>query len=521
MKLKITLTFILLFFLTDGRTQPGTLDSDFSGDGKLNIAFNSSTNNIANAIVIQPNQKIVVAGTFFNGLKFNAAVARINEDGTMDASFGTGGKFVTAFTTGHAKINAMALQSDGKIVLAGSWFGLLAQETFLVARLLPDGTLDSTFGGDGIVTTVTGTRGAAYSVAIQSDSLIIAGGYSKNASETYVDFTLVRYKPNGSIDSSFNLDGIVKTDFFGYDDKINALVITKSNKILAAGYASFMGGTENRFALAKYNINGALDINFSSNGKADYAFDTYDDKAYAILIQPDDKIILGGHGVTAAVLMRVNSGGELDSTFSDDGRKHFWWGAGDNEIHGMALQPDGKILTAGFCQPSQSAFSVARITQDGIVDSSFGTNGMNTSTFQLLRSKAHCMALQKDGRIVVAGTSRSSTFVTDTVFAVVRYYTGLNLGVLNFSAEQKSVTAYPNPVSDFINLKYMLTQSEMISIRLFDMQGRLITTFLENEKQEQGSVEHKFLLPQNIRSGNYLLNLVSEKGSVSIQITRQ
>ncbi len=522
MKLKVTLTSIFLFAMLTGRTQPGTLDSDFSSDGKLNIAFNSSTNNVANAIVIQPNQKILVAGTYYDGSKFNAAVARINKDGTLDGSFGTDGKFTTTFAYGDTKFNAITLQSNGKIILAGSRKGLIGSETFLVVRLLSNGTPDSTFGGDGFVTTNIGTYCTFNAVVIQSDTLIVAGGNGRITGSSYNDFALVRYKLNGEIDSSFNVDGIVVTDFFGWNDYLNALIISKENKIMASGKVSFMGVSENRFGVTRYNSDGTLDISFSDNGKADYFIDSYDDGIYDMLIQPDNNILLGGHGATAAILMRIKSNGDRDSSFSDNGERHFWWGAGDNEIHGLALQPDGKILAAGFGDPhgTTSAFSVARINSNGIVDSTFGTNGINTSAFNLLRSKALCMALQNNGRVVVAGTSRSSSYVTDTVFAVARFYTGLNLGVLNFSQEQSSITVYPNPVSDFINIRYRLAKPETVSMRLFDIQGKLVATFIENEPQQEEEIEKQFLLPQNICSGVYLLNITSETGSVSIQIIK-
>ncbi len=524
MKLKFTAAVLLCHVFINVFAQPGTLDSDFSSDGKLTLAFNSSTNNIATCMVIQPNQKIIVAGTYFDGPKFNVAVARINEDGTLDGTFGTGGKFTTSYTLGDAKVNAMALQPDGKILLAGSWYGLLAQETFLIGRLNANGTPDSTFGSTGFITTAINARSVVYALAMQSDSLIVAGGYSVGNGAPYKDFTLVRYKPNGVIDSSFNVDGIVTTDFYGWDDYAKAVTVTSGNKIIVAGNCSKSVGGWDNFAVAKYNYDGTLDVNFAGNGKVDYVLDTYEDEVHAMTLQPDEKIVLAGNGLSAAALMRLKANGERDSTFGSNGYKTFFWDVGDNEIHGMALQPDGKILAAGFGQPSSTRFSIARLNSNGVVDSSFGTNGTNEAVFvdggTPLRSKALCMALQSDGRVVAAGFSRSSVFDTDTAFAIARFYTGLNLGVLNFSADKKTVSAYPNPVSDLVNLRYTLTQTETVSVRLFDMQGRLITTFAENETQPEGEIVRQFSLPEHISNGNYLLNVVSEKGSISVQLTK-
>jgi uncharacterized delta-60 repeat protein len=178
----------------------GDLDTTFDSDGKVTTAIGASDNE-AYSVAIQSDGKIVAAGSSKNGSNYDFALARYNTDGTLDTNFGTGGKVITAIGSSTDVAESVAIQSDGKIVAAG-FSNNGSNNDFALVRYNTNGTLDTTFDSDGKVTTAIGSANdAAYSVAIQSDGKIVAAGFSNNGSNN--DFALVRYNTNGSLDTSF------------------------------------------------------------------------------------------------------------------------------------------------------------------------------------------------------------------------------------------------------------------------------------------------------------------------------
>ena len=273
----------------------GTLDRSFSGNGRKKTYFFGSDH--ATGVAIQDDGKIVVVGDAVDSFTPAGAfaVARYNPNGSPDRSFSGDGKQTTSFPD-YAGANAVALQDDGKIVVAGSDQelnqGSLGYDYhFALARYNPNGSLDPSFSGDGKQTTDFGrltTRPTAWRSRMTAGSSRLGQGGNSH-------FALARYDPNGSLDPTFSGDGKVTTGFgFGPDDAANGIAVLGDGKIVAAGRTSG-GATSSDFALARYNPNGTLDTSFSGNGKQTTGFGG-DDAANAVALDADGKIVAVGQG---------------------------------------------------------------------------------------------------------------------------------------------------------------------------------------------------------------------------------
>jgi uncharacterized delta-60 repeat protein len=308
----------------------GSLDASFGTGGKVVVDFDSDDDH-AYAVAIQSDGKIVVAGTAIVDGHGNFALARFNSDGTLDTGFGTDGKVTASFNNSDAAY-AMAIQSDGKMVVAGS-----NGSDFAVARYNTDGTLDTTFDSDGKQTTDMGGMDMAYSVSIQSDGKIVVAG--KNNS----DFAIARYNTDGSLDTGFSGDGKQTTDFGG-SDYIQSVAIQSDGKIVAVG-ARFLAGFD--FAIARYNTDGSLDTSFDSDGKQTVDFGNFSDTASGVAIQSDGKILVSGTASNGFGVVRLNTNGSLDTDFDDDGKLTTGFGDWDGIAAGLALLSDGRFVVVG------------------------------------------------------------------------------------------------------------------------------------------------------------------------------
>jgi uncharacterized delta-60 repeat protein len=323
----------------------GTLDSTFGIGGKVTTAVGPG-DDTAYAVVIQGDGKLVVAGEASNGSDSDFALLRYNTNGTLDSTFGTGGKVITAIGTSDEYAYALAIQPDGKLVVVGET-NTGGNWNFAAVRYNANGTLDGTFGTGGKVTTPVGTRDdAAYALAIQSDGKIVVVGET-DAGSNY-DFALVRYNTNGTLDATFGTGGKVTTAVGSRDDTASAVAVLPDGKIVVAGDTAASG--DNHFALARYTPSGTLDSSFGTGGKVTTIFGTLS-FVYAMVVQADQKLVVGGEtliaGTTDFALARYNPNGTLDSSFGTSGTQATAIGAGDDAASALAIQGDGKIVAAG------------------------------------------------------------------------------------------------------------------------------------------------------------------------------
>jgi len=338
----------------------GSLDTSFDVDGKVITDFGASDDNYAAAVLLQSDGKIIVVGITDNGTDYDFCLARYDDTGGLDATFGTGGLVITDFG-GSEEIFAAALLDDGKIIVVGQ-FG---DADFAVARYLANGTLDTTFGtgdADGVdgitVTDFSGGEDFAFGVAIQSDGKIVVAGRAHGSDD---DFGLARYLPGGAIDPSFDTDGKITTDFGG-DDFISGVALQSDDRIVVVGETS-TGGFD--FALARYLPGGGLDTDFDTDGKVTTDFGGAA-RASSVALQADGKILAAGEFSTMSgndfAIARYLTDGSLDGDFSGDGKVETDFDGGSDTVPSIAIQGDGKILIGGGGGSAPDDFALIRYT---------------------------------------------------------------------------------------------------------------------------------------------------------------
>lgn len=276
-----------LRFLPDG-----TRDATFGTNG---MALMDAA--VDRALVLQPDGKFVLGGGGGSSQQANFQFFRLNANGTPDATFGTNGKVVIDFDGSGDGVWGLALQPDGKIIGAGQSRLLGDDDNFAVARLNPDGSLDTTFGTGGKVTTdLSGQTDIGYGVTLQPDGKIVVVGQARTDVNEF-NFGVVRYNPDGSLDTTFSDDGMTTTGL-GLADSAFAVRIQENNKIVVAGVA---GGVATDFGLVRYLPDGTLDTTFGDGGKVRTFFEVTD-QARALLIQPDGKIVAAGIADGGAII---------------------------------------------------------------------------------------------------------------------------------------------------------------------------------------------------------------------------
>jgi uncharacterized delta-60 repeat protein len=356
--------FVLARYNTDG-----SLDSSFGVGGKVSTDF-SASDDVAFAVAIQPDGKIIAVGwssTQDVSSDRSFALVRYNTDGSLDSSFGAGGKVTTRFFNADDFAAAVVLQPDGKIVAAGAALHAGASYDFAAARYNTDGSLDSSFGVGGKVTIdFFGNGDQALAIARQPDGKLVLAGIAFNLS-TDNDFALVRYNIDGTLDSSFGAGGKVTTDIAGFYDIGNAVAIQADGKIVVVGNAVTVSGSGG--ALTRYKPDGSLDTTFGSGGKI---FNDFFDNANDVKIQPSGKIIVAGvageFGSFDFGLMRYNPDGSPDAGFGAGGKVTTDFFGSDDRAFAIALQPDSKIVLAGSAydiNTNNESFALARYTGDG------------------------------------------------------------------------------------------------------------------------------------------------------------
>lgn len=409
-----------LLILRPAAAAPGDLDPSFGTGGTVDTPIGSSAS--VGDIVVQPDGKIVAAGSsavpIGNYFERSFTLARYESNGNLDPSFGSGGVVRGPGEFGYAV--AVALQADGKIIAAGNRFiATRGNRSYItIARYQPDGHLDIGFGDAGLV---TGPEGGVGDLAIQSDGKIVVAGSSRWGLQ------LIRLDTDGTPDSSFGSGGGVHT-LHGSTASASAVAVQPDGKIIAAGISAPGTAppppppppapppppppgpppTPWQMTLARYNADGSLDPSFGSGGFVDTALG-YSATIHALGRQPDGKLVVAGQstdrlwGTTLVTLARYGPDGALDPTFGSAGIVKA--GLADS-AYALALQPDRRIVLAG-------TFGVARYRADGTPDTTFGDRGVSSAGFPPLVASA--VALQQDGRIVTAGYRRGG-------FALNRYF---------------------------------------------------------------------------------------------------
>ena len=394
---------------------PGGLDPTFGSNGVVTTVASGGTNLIL-AIAIQPDGKIVAVGEGAGIMQ----VLRYNSNGSLDSTFnGTGRAEMTSGTA-----SAVALQPDGKIIVAGD-NGPAANIDMKVVRYNANGTLDTTFDEDGIVTTpIGGGTDLANAVVIQPDGKIIVSGRSDSPPSFQTSYAIVRYNINGSIDTSFGTDGIIIPSLSGGSFPKH-MALQPDGKIVIAHNRISNGARI--LVMLRYSAAGTPDTTFGVNGVAEANVGTGIEYE-SVELQTDGKIVVSCSGFTNATsydfwVIRFNINGSLDDTFGINGMVQTPIGAGGSldQAKAVAIQANGKIVVAGRApNVPNSNFVVVRYNKNGSLDTKWGTNGIVNTELGANADAINAVAIQKDGRIVVAGETDLGSPGTRK-FALARY----------------------------------------------------------------------------------------------------
>ena len=410
------------------RAADGALDFTFGKEGKVRTDFVDGSYDVGFGVAVQADGKTVAVGTAVSPVPL-FAVARYNRDGSLDQTFGDGGKVVTAFRDSDFAM-AVAVQRNGKIVVAGlsmSADSLQHPDAFAVARYNRDGSLDLTFGDGGkVLTTFPNAYSQARAIAIQADGRIVVVGQAVGPSGFTADIAVARYAVNGALDASFGSGGTVVVSVDEIDDA-RAVAVPFDGRIVIAGSTRPLSSSED-FAVLRLNRDGSLDQTFGAGGIVRTDPTGQQDVATGVMIQRNGKIVVAGSATGAkslgfgdAVLVRYDRDGSLDSTFGTAGIAVADL-AGFDDVMAAALQADGKIVVGST---SGGLITVARFNTDGSADSTFGSNGVAQADFATPDEdpfdSLSALAIQPDGRIVAAGTTWNYFTTGESNFALARF----------------------------------------------------------------------------------------------------
>ncbi len=451
--------------------QYGALDPTFGTNGKVTLDFNAK-NDFGFPMEVLPDNRILMVGyvTINSGIDFG--IARFNPDGSPDNTFGLNGKVSLDVGGFDDMPTDLFLLSDGKFLVAGTITNA-TEADFGLARFNANGTLDQTFGTNGItVYALTPQYDAVTSIGVQSDGKIVLAG---KTGQYYPDedIALARFNTNGSVDPTFGTNGQVILSIGAESSKANAIRILADDKILLTGF-THLEPIVYIVLLVKLNANGTPDAGFGTNGIVTTQVGTYACEGNNLALQQDGKIVVGGiqdiDNQYNFIVARYNADGSPDTGFGNGGSVITDLGAWDR-AHALLLQPDQRILLGGYSgfYPNLD-FALVRYKADGSPDPTFGTAGVVKTDFNGLSDIIFDMAFQLDGKLVAAGYAEG-TLAYD--FALTRYITGGTTGSEDAINTGATFTVHPNPAREYLSVT-LLPSSGDREVCLLNTTGKIV-----------------------------------------------
>jgi uncharacterized delta-60 repeat protein len=422
----VLIVTVVMIPLTHMQAEAGDLDLAFGSGGKVFPDFGGAAS--AKTVILEPDGKIIVGGPVFHA-SGDFGLIRFNTDGSLDPTFGSGGKVITNFFTvggfeSFDSLNALVLQPDGRIIAAGTSFDN-GRFVFALARYNNDGSLDTSFGESGkLVTSPSPFDSGANAVALQPDGKIIAAGSVGRSfsSPPMSDFALIRYDSKGGLDLAFGNGGVVATDILHLAAAANSIVLQPDGRIVVGGATQVVDFLPTFFipVLARYNGDGSLDASFGTGGTVRVPIIA---TGSAIALQADGKIVVAGSFIDSSsstnrssdfALVRLNRDGSIDDAFGKQGRATADFDLDDDEATALAVDPLGRIVAVGGAfrqigRQERGEFAVARFISDGRLDRSFASDGKASYNFFGFADEARAVTLQTDGKIVAVGDADRGT----------------------------------------------------------------------------------------------------------------
>jgi len=500
-----------------GLSQPGTLDINFDGDGMLTI--DKGMEEYASSVAIQSDQKIIVAGYEGFGAVLDFSVVRLNPDGSLDNTFGTGGYVTLDINASIDLAYDVHVQPDGKILLTGfSNVGGLGN--MVIVRLESDGTLDPTFGANGMVVTMGSFPNAvATDSELLSNGQILVTGYYLGASSH--DLIVARLNADGTLDNTFSFDGFASLDISGNSDIGSVVKQQADGKILVGGKTVDGISGESDMLLVRFEADGLIDQTFGTNGIVTMHLGLADDECDDLSITGSGKILVAGTSDAifgpAMALAKLNVDGSFDTQFGNNGYVTFSTAPTESYLNSMIVTPDNRIVIAGTIGANTGAdFTIVRREPDGTTDNTFGINGGVSVDFHGGYDRASHVVMQDDGLLLAVG---ATVGLVNSDMAVARFISGMNIGIGEVETYLGSTLIYPNPVvGQTAILEYKTTTATMVAVSLTDINGRLIAKLTGPTMKAAGEHIETLLIP-DVAAGTYLLNIQTQDGQVAIRLT--
>ncbi len=490
------------------------LDASFGTAGIVSTSF-PNYNGYLQALAVQPDQRLVVAGN----ANTDWLLARYLPSGALDPSFGTGGLQLFNFGFSNEDCYAVAIQpADSKIIVGGQGNG-----NYALLRLLPNGQPDPTFDGDGRVQLSFGAGNGSTitQVLVQPDGKIVATGYAYSG--TSFDFAAARFLPNGAPDATFGTGGKTLVAVGPDRDQGRAALLQPDGKVVIVGDSYDATGVA-RFGACRLTVGGALDPAFGTGGKT-VATPQPGQTAipWAVVRQPDGKLVAAGQVAGDVALARYSAGGALDAGFGSGGFQVTDFAATSQDVaFAVAVQPNGRLVVAGHAltlRPN-GLFDhlIARFLPSGALDTSFGTGGSLRLSPVPYGNELRAIGWQADGKPVFAGTTTTSQ-ANGASFNLVRL---TSAGVTGAPAEAQlaGATVFPNPVAGNSAMRYALARPGPVSIALYDAAGRRVRQLLAAADQPAG--EHTLALTEALAlpPGLYFVQLTTPAGTRTLRLLR-
>lgn len=512
-------TFLNALFLAAGvfAQQPGTLDLTFADNGISLQNYSFST--LGRAMVVLDDDKILVTGIAEHQTGSDGFVARYLPDGELDVSFGDGGYSILSAPGLYTSFFTIKLLANNKIVVAGkSYFN--DKDHMAIMRLNFNGEIDESFGQNGSVLIGLEAGSGEQCHAIEEDSdgrLILAGG-------TWVDGgpkpILARIDASGALDISFGDAGFIVPDFSSDeqfpDAQYTCLALQSDGKILAGGYYGAVLAIN--FLVSRYDEDGVADVDFANEGHFTLGSVVGEYQVHALHVLAEGQILVAGMVNVTSVpgfgLMRLDQSGAPDMSFGQGGFATPLISLDGSFAYDMTVHPDGKILLAGS---SNQGFSVARFLPTGFIDFDFSEFGVAITPVSDGFGQARAVGIQSSGKILVAGYRHNNqTFINHA--AVLRYHaetetTGVNEQLL------ADFQVFPNPFSDSFTIQTELDAAQNLHFSLFDLSGKLfkqpVSEFVNSGKQQFSFNEFN-----DLPAGVYVLQVAGNKQQNAIRILK-
>jgi uncharacterized delta-60 repeat protein len=536
--MKVAMYSLLLLFISLSEVmsaQDGRIDPTFGQEGVVIPDIPEVSRSYATSVHNRPDGKIIVAGNAIFGPStpdnaYDIILLQYREDGTPDPDFGDGGMVRTKVSDFTDITTTSLLLEDGSLLVTGNYtskkeeFSDDDRDVFL-ARYLPNGQLDPTFGNAGIATiSISSGTDFPYGISQQEDGKLLLGGSYYNGRNAYP--FLARFLADGTPDPEFGGNGhmVYHKELNGAGINIRSIRLQPDRKIVMLGTDPGPGGVGNKLFLMRFAADGQVDSSFADQGILFLPLEQNGAYATQMLSQAGGRLIIGLYfylpgddpDLQTLALIRVNYNGTLNESFGSGGIKYLSLPGNLLYLDALFQQADGKFLLSGEYRPLGQPYSdifLMRLLPDGSRDATFGVNGLTVHAVGPYTEGSRMISQQADGKILATGRYNLSNDISDYKIFLARFDNEKTVDTDNPFDQAFRLQLFPNPVTREINLQYTLEAAERITIGLYDLNGRLVSPLLPGQDLPAGPQQHTFPLPKKLANGSYLLTLQTGKGS--------